>query len=113
MTRKLREKRIAAGSLEFGYDEVQVDIDTKGRPTRIYIKEGLECQKLIEELMILANKEVALFIGGEKSKRLCIYRIHEKPDKDSLEDLFTFLKKLGHEIGFSGNTVSSKDLNAL
>lgn len=113
MTRKLREKRIAAGSLEFGYDEVQVEIDTKGRPTRIYIKEGLECQKLIEELMILANKEVALFIGGKKSKRLCIYRIHEKPDKDSLEDLFTFLKKLGHEIGFSGNTVSSKDLNAL
>lgn len=113
MTRKLREKRIVVGSLEFGYDEVQVEIDTKGRPTRIYIKEGLECQKLIEELMILANKEVALFIGGEKSKRLCIYRIHEKPDKDSLEDLFTFLKKLGHEIGFSGNTVSSKDLNAL
>lgn len=113
MTRKIRKRRVEAGSLEFGYDEVKVEIDAKGRPTRIYTKEGLECQQLIEELMVLTNKEAALFIGGEKSKRLCIYRIHEKPDKDSLEELFTFLKKLGHEIKFSGNTVSSKDLNAL
>ena len=113
ITRQMRKKRREAGSLEFGYDEVQVELDTKGHPTRIYTKKGLESQQLIEELMVLTNKEAALFVGGEKSKKLCIYRIHEKPEKDSLEELFTFLKKLGYEIKFSGSNFLSKDLNVL
>ncbi len=113
ITRKIRKKRVDDGALEFGYDEVQVEVDSKGKPTRIYTKEGLESQQLIEDLMILANKEVALFVGGEKSKGLCLFRIHEKPDKDSLNELFGFLKKLGYDIRLSGDKVSSKELNDL
>lgn len=113
ITRNIRKKRVEAGSLEFSYDEVQVEIDKKGKPINIYTKKGIESQKLIEELMVLANREVALYIGGKKSKGLCIYRIHENPDKDSLDNLFSFLKKLGYNIRLSGNAVSSKELNEL
>ncbi len=113
LTRKIRKKRVEEGALEFGYDEVHVDVDDKGRPTRIYTKEGIESQQLIEELMILANREAAFFVGGKNSKGLCLFRIHEKPDKDSLDELFLFLKKLGYDIRLSGNTVSSHEINGL
>ena len=113
ITRSLRKDRINSGAIEFSCNEVKIEIDSKGRPTKIYVEKGIESQKLIEDLMILANREAAYFIGGEKSNNLSLYRIHEKPDKDSLDELFTFLKKLGHQIKFSGKTATSKQLNDL
>ncbi len=113
LTQKMRKKRVDAGAIEFSCDELKIELDNKGRPIKISVEEGLESQKLIEDLMILANREVALYVGGEKNKRSCLYRIHEKPDRDSLDELFTFLKKLGYQIKMTGKTASSKDLNKL
>ena len=53
--------------------------------------------KMIEEWMLLANKEVAKFIS-EKIKKggASIFRIHDNPKIEKLEDLAIFLRALGH-----------------
>ena len=113
ITRKLRKKRIENGALEFGNNEVTIETDKKGKPTKIYLKEETDSQKLIEELMILANKEVALYLGGKNSKGLCIFRISEKPDPDKINEAFLFLEKLGYDIEINKKYISSKDINNL
>ncbi len=113
ITKKMRKGRINNGALEIGHDEVHVEVDAKGTPINISVEKGIDSQKLIEELMVLANREVALFVGGKDSKGLCMYRIHERPDKDSLAELLSFLKKLGHNFDFKSYNLSSKDLNLL
>ena len=65
LARKLRAKRMAAGAFDFSSDEVKVKLDSQGKPIKIYIKKGIESQQLIEEFMILANREAASFIGNK------------------------------------------------
>ncbi len=103
ISKNIRERRIENGSLDIDQEEVVVEVDKKGNPIDIYIKKSLETNHLIEEFMILANNEVAKFLS--KKKRLCLYRIHDRPEKDSIENLFYFLSKLGYELkkGFSSN----------
>ena len=113
ITQKLRKKRIENGALEFEHSEVNIEMDKKGKPIRIYLKEMTDSQRLIEELMVLANKEVALYLGGKNSKGLCIFRTSEKPDPDKINDAFLFLEKLGYNIEINKKHISSKDINNL
>ncbi len=56
--------------------------------------------------MILANKEVAKRFGG-------FYRVHEIPEKKSIESLLSFLSKIGYSVRLEGNTITSRELNNL
>jgi ribonuclease R len=109
----LRKKRVSNGALEIGQDEIQIELDSSGKPVNIYVKKGMQSQQLIEEFMVLANKEVAVYVGGKNNKGLCVYRIHEKPDRESLNELFFFLRKIGYNIKISGSNATSKELNDL
>ncbi len=111
ITQKLREKRIEQGALNISQEEINVEIDKKGKPINIYIKKPLETHNLIEELMILANKEVATYFS--KKKNFCLFRIHDKPDKDSIDDLYRFLQKIGHNPQKKQKLASSQELNDL
>ncbi len=110
LARKLRTKRMLAGAFDFDSDEVKVKLDNQGKPIKLYIKKGIESQRLIEEFMILTNREAASFIGN---KGLGLFRIHERPEREKLEDLFLFLKKLGYNIGTNNNQISAKEINKL
>ena len=59
----LREKRMAAGSINFDRCEVKFEIDETGKPLSVYFKVSKEANKLIEEFMLLANKTVAEHVG--------------------------------------------------
>lgn len=68
----LREKRMAAGSINFDRCEVKFEIDETGKPLSVYFKVSKEANKLIEEFMLLANKTVAEYVGKvpkNKSRR--------------------------------------------
>ncbi|MDD2560401.1 MAG: RNB domain-containing ribonuclease, partial [Bacteroidales bacterium] len=60
-----------------------------------------EANNLIEEFMLLANKTVAEFIG-KKSKKTFVYRIHDTPDQEKLEDVARFIKRFGHNLKLQG-----------
>lgn len=116
MAHTLRDRRMSAGALDFDRVEVHFDVDEKGRPVSVFFKESKEANKLIEEFMLLANRTVAEFIGKtrEKTAKTFVYRVHDKPDQDRLENLAQFVQKFGYKVKTSGTNVEmSKSINKL
>lgn len=113
----LREKRLAAGAIDFDRCEVKFEIDEKGKPLSVYFKESKEANKLIEEFMLLANRTVAEHIGKvpkNKKPKVFPYRIHDLPDPDKLDNLNQFIARFGYKIRTSGSNVEvSKSINRL
>lgn len=63
IAKALREKRFAAGAINFDRYEVKFEIDEKGKPISVYFKESKDANKLVEEFMLLANRTVAEKVG--------------------------------------------------
>ncbi len=106
IAKKLREERIARGALDLEEDELSFKLDHDGRPLFIFRKENLFTHKLVEELMVLANCQVA-------SRFNTLYRIHEKPDRKTINDLLSFLVSLGYHIPIKGKEITPFELNKL
>lgn len=115
LAQKLRAKRFKSGSFDFDRVEVKFEIAEDGTPTGVFFKESKEANKLIEEFMLLANKKVAEFIGKtthNKKPKTFVYRVHDEPDPEKVENFSAFVKKLGYnlnttqkELAFSMNNV--------
>lgn len=116
LAQKLREERFKKGSIDFERDEVKFEIDKKGRPLRVYFKKQGNTNELIEEFMLLANKRVATFIGkvpeGTKAKSF-VYRIHDKPNMEKLENFSHFIHKFGYSLSLNSSKKIQKSLNNL
>lgn len=101
LAEKLREERFRAGSIAFERVEIKFDIDEAGRPLSVYFKEAKEANKLIEEFMLLANRKVAELIGKPSKKntpKTFVYRIHDRPDPEKLDNFNNFIHKFGYGI---------------
>ena len=100
LAHKLDKKKIKAGALTFEEDEYHYEVDTEGKPISIIKEERLESHKLVEDFMLLANKQVAeqvsKIIKGQDHQ--FIYRVHDRPDPEKLQDFFAFVKLFGHKI---------------
>ena len=117
LAQKLREQRFKNGAMRFDREELHFDIDENGKPTRAYFKRSNEATQLIEEFMLLANRQVAESIGrvpkGKKAKTLP-YRIHEQPDPTKLETLRQFITRFGYKVKTMGTKGEiSRSLNKL
>ncbi len=104
IAKNLKEERIKNGSLKFNADEVVFNLDNQGRPIEIIKKEVLETHQLVEEFMLLANKHVCEIHGGKPF----IYRVHEDPDKETIENLKGFLAGLGYDSQIGKNITPDK-----
>ncbi len=114
IAKKLNKKRFKNGSINFETKEVRFDLDDEGKPIGIKVKERKDAHKLVEEFMLLANKRVAHFVGKEKNKagkNNFVYRIHDLPDLDKLEDLRLFASKFGYHLQFNNPNQISSSLN--
>lgn len=113
----LRQKRMAAGSINFDRCEVKFEIDEAGKPLSVYFKVSKEANKLIEEFMLLANKTVAEYVGKvpkNKKPKVLPYRIHDLPDPDKLDNLNQFIARFGYKIRTGGSKAEvSKSINHL
>ncbi len=113
----LRERRFAAGAINFDRCEVKFQIDENGKPLSVYFKEAKEANKLIEEFMLLANRTVAEKIGKvprNVKPKVFPYRIHDLPDPDKLENLKAFIVRFGYKLRTTGNKADvSKSINHL
>ncbi|MGM9758486.1 MAG: ribonuclease R [Parabacteroides sp.] len=117
LAQQLREKRFQHGAINFERYEVKFEIDERGKPTHVYFKESKEANKLIEEFMLLANRTVAEYVGCPpkgKSKKTFVYRIHELPDPDKMENFASFIRRFGYKLKTEGSkTEVSKGINHL
>lgn len=117
LSKKIRERRHAKGAIEFDTAEVKVRLDEAGKPTAIELKERKATNLLIEDFMLLANEAVAEHLakltedGGPHFASL--YRVHDAPDPDRIENLAQLLRVMGYHLKSAGGKVSGAELNRL
>ena len=101
----MRAKRFAEGSISFERPEMKVIVDSNGKPLDVVEKITKEANWLIEEFMLLANREVAYYVTKSlKSKApTFVYRIHETPNEEKIKSLSDFVKNFGYKFTPSKN----------
>ncbi len=97
MAQILRKSRFAKGALELDFPEIKVRVNEFGLPTHLEKMENDISHQLIEEFMLLANEVVALEL--KRRNRPGLYRIHENPDPDRLQEFRAQAKSMGVPCG--------------
>lgn len=108
---KLRQKRRERGSIDFDLDEAYIDLDEHGLPSHIGIADRRSANKLIEEFMLLANETVAEHFFWMDSP--FVYRVHEKPATDKIEQLRTFLRSMGIILKGNADSIHPRAVSAV
>lgn len=113
----LRKERFANGSIAFDTDEIKFVLDEHGKPLHAFRKERLDTNLLIEDLMLLANRTVAEHVhrAAERDQKnyVFVYRVHDEPKPEKIEDLAVFLNALGYEFKHDHGHVTAQAINAL
>ncbi|MFP4510521.1 MAG: ribonuclease R [Spirochaetaceae bacterium] len=114
VARTLRARREDEGSIDFDLPVPIITLDSEGLPQEVRRSERIESQRLIEELMLLANRSIAGHIAGRKgrSARPFVYRIHERPKQEDTNALLTVLQNLGIPLNIEGE-LSSEDFSRI
>jgi len=94
--RILNRRRWEKGSIDFDLPEAEVVVDEFGEPTAVVPYERHIAHKIIEQFMISANETVALHL--ENAGYPCLYRVHEPPDEEKVENLLEILNGLGYKV---------------
>ncbi len=113
---KLRDRKFKNGAISFESAEVKFKLDDHGKPIGVYVKERKDAHKLIEDFMLLANKKVAEFIakkGKGKQKYTFVYRSHDSPNLENLNNFATFASRFGYKINMKTDKEIAKSLNYL
>ena len=92
LSRKLRTRAAVRGKLELGGREPEYEMDERGAPVSARVRRSTPARELIEELMVLANEEVAKMLRGKPG---AVYRVHERPDAEDMERLAERLAAVG------------------
>ena len=92
----LRSERMKRGALDFDFPEPKVIVNEQGFPQEIKVRESGAGEMLIEDFMIKANEVVAEHLFKQEAPAL--YRVHEKPQGDSLLRLNNVLGVFGHKL---------------
>ncbi|MEK7530316.1 MAG: VacB/RNase II family 3'-5' exoribonuclease, partial [Patescibacteria group bacterium] len=112
---QLREKRTEYGAIAFDSEEIKLVLNDQKKVVDFKTNRYTESHQLIEELMLLANREVASFVSramGKKS-RVFLYRVHDLPNDDRLEELAVYLRAIGYQLTLSRETSPQKELNRM
>ena len=113
---KLREQRMAQGSINFHSEEVKFVLDEKMHPIDTYVKVQNEANMLIEDFMLLSNKTIAESIGKKDSKYhgyTFVYRVHDEPNPEKLYNFIALVSRLGFSMNISTRENLVKSYNAL
>ncbi len=93
----LRKRRFANGGLDLEMPEVSIILDDDGVPTGYQKEEYTTSHQLIEEFMLVANEAVARKI--KNARKPSIYRVHESPDADRLNEYAELARSHGYDPG--------------
>ncbi|MEG0767183.1 MAG: RNB domain-containing ribonuclease, partial [Clostridia bacterium] len=108
ISRKLRARRHARGSIDFDLEESAITLDAQGEPASVAPRLRGIAECMIEDFMLTANETVAAYARAMEIPFL--YRVHEEPDGDRLEEFSTFLSNLGLRIRGARNGVQPQML---
>lgn len=102
LSKTLTAKRLREGSIDFDTAETKFRLNEAGVPVECYRKDRLDSHRLIEEFMLLANQTAARHVAqatrNGKTEWPFLYRIHDKPPSEKLENFIRLLKVFGHSL---------------
>lgn len=105
LIRKRRKKR---GAIDFDFPEAKVLLDENGIPTDIVAEHPNCATEMIEDFMLSANETVAEeFV---KRKLPFVYRVHEDPDPDKIEQVIAFVRRQGVQIDKRHQKITPKEV---
>ena len=116
LAKKFRAERFKEGAINFSSTEVRFELDEKGKPIGIIVKESKDAHKLIEEFMLLANRAVASYVSKIKVNKEPIpfpYRIHDTPDDEKLKPFAAFAKKFGYTFDLHDERAVAASFNKM
>jgi ribonuclease R len=102
-----RDKR---GPLDLDLPERKIILDDKGAVKSIATPPRLDSHRLIEEFMILANVAAAETL--EARRQGFIYRVHDEPSLEKLNNLAEFLASIGIKPG-KGQVLRAEQFNRI
>ncbi len=111
----LKNERFANGAIGFETPEVKFVLDDRGTPLGISPKIRKDAHKLIEEFMLLANRQVARFMHNQrkgKEKNTVVFRVHEPPQEERIKIFSAFARKFGYRLSLEGDELA-ESLNHL
>ena len=106
IAKNLRKDRMKNGAISFDRVEVNFNLKDDNTPESVFFKSSKDANKLIEEFMLLANKQVARFAGKRDKPLPMVYRIHDEPDPDKLNNLQTVVAGFGYQLNLKTKNVS-------
>lgn len=113
--REIYEKRTALraqrGAMDIESGEAKLVLDADGRCVDVIKCERGESEQMIEELMLLANECAAAL--ARRMEIPFVYRVHELPGAERVENLRKALTAAGVDFDFAGEIPSQKELSAL
>ncbi len=92
----LSQKRYRRGAVDFDLPEAEIEFDRSGRVVSVVPAERNVAHRIIEEFMLLANETVAERLTASGGPAL--YRVHEKPDPQKVQDFAEFALALGYSL---------------
>lgn len=107
----VRKQRQEKGSIDFDFPESKIVLDKQGKTVSVEVYEHNRAMELIEDFMILANETVA--------REFCeaqipfVYRTHESPDPDKIEELLTFLHSQGISAQKEKEKISPREIQKI
>jgi len=111
---RLRKKKFKNGAIAFESEEVKFQLDENSVPVGVYVKERKDAHLLIEDFMLLANKQVALYMAEkEKVEIPFVYRTHDVPNQDKLLDFKLFALELGVKLNIDTPKQIAESFNKL
>lgn len=96
LAKLLEKRRKAKGYLDLDIPESKIILDKNGKPIEIGKYKITKANQIIEQFMLTANEEIAEIF--EKIKAPFIYRVHEMPDIEKVQELNKFLFELGYKV---------------
>ena len=111
LTLLIFENRKARGNLDFDLPEAEIILDLQGVPENIVQAERNIAHRIIEEFMIAANEAVARYLTAKELPLL--YRVHEGPERESLEAVAPFLLSLGYRLPLKKDKIAPLEIQKL
>ena len=111
LSKILRQEKINRGYIDFGIDEAKVIQDENGKAIDIVKRVQGTGEKLIEDFMIAANETVATHISNLDLP--FIYRVHDLPNAEKIEDFSNLIKQVGYQIHTNLNKITPVTMQKL
>lgn len=107
----LRGCRHNRGSIDFDFPESKIILNGAGRAIDVKPYETSVATEIIEDFMLLANETVAKeYCKGEYP---FVYRTHENPDPEKVEELLMLLHNQGINVRRSGQEITPKEIQEI